>query len=174
MKFKKQIAALALVSASLSVPMAQANAADKLELYDQYLNIQAAIADVDNMDNGVAAVIAYGHVIPEVSKKFALEAEVTTTVVDPERPGTEMSYSTLGAYAVYAPPISESVALRGRAGLIYQDISVTGQGKSDNDFEVSFGFGATTELANDLHLIFEYTVMDSDISHISAGIQLRM
>ena len=169
----KRLAASVLIATGLG--LSQSGAAQELELFSQYLNTQAAIADVDNMDNGVAAVIAYGLVIPEVSRKFALEAEITTTVVDPERPGTKMSYSTLGAYAVYAIPVSENFALRGRAGLIYQDISVTGTGRSDdNDVEVSFGFGATTGLAEDLHLIFEYTVHDSDISHISAGLQFRI
>lgn len=144
------------------------------ESFNKYIGAQAAIADVDNMDNGVAAVVTYGSRVPEVSKRFFVEGEVTTTVVDPERPGVEISYYTLGGYAVYAPQISDSVSVRGRAGILYQNISVSGSGKSDNDFELSFGFGATMKMSDSMNLIIDYTVHDSDISHISAGLQIKI
>lgn len=143
------------------------------DTFNRYINTQAALADVDNMDDGIAAVITYGGRVPEVSKRFFLEGEVTTTIIDPEAPGTEISYFTLGAYAMYAPMVTDEMALRLRAGLLYQNVSANG-GLDDDDVELSFGFGVGYTLGKTTNLVIEYTRHDEAISHISAGIQFKI
>lgn len=144
------------------------------ESFNRYISAQAALADVDNSDNGVAAVMTYGARVPEISKRFFVEGEFTTTIVDPEPPGSEISYYTLGAYAAYIPMVTDTMGLRLRAGLIYQDISISGSGKSDDGIEASFGFGAIFNLGKTTNLIVEYTIHDAEIAHISAGIQFKI
>ncbi|MDH5409673.1 MAG: hypothetical protein OEY00_13760, partial [Gammaproteobacteria bacterium] len=65
--------------------------------FDSYVNAQAAMSDVDRFDNGVSAVVTYGHRVPEVAKRFSVEGEFTSSVVEPERSGANISYWTMGA-----------------------------------------------------------------------------
>ena len=146
-----------------------------------YLNAQLAIADVDGYDEGIAGVVTYGMPLPQVHRNFFVEGEFTMTLADPDAvingTSVEISYFTLGAYAVYAHPLSDSVKLRGRAGLLYYDtdVSTTGSGirASDDGLELTYGIGATFNVAQNMDVIAEYTVIESDISHISAGVQYR-
>lgn len=142
-----------------------------------YMNLQAGISDVDGFDEGLVAIGTFGRPVPNVHKNFSVEGEFTTTIMDPDRSvaGTtvEISYFTLGAYGVYTHPLNQYASLRGRAGMVYYDtdVSAGGIGGSDDGIELSAGFGITYDLNKKMDLIAEYTIIESDISHISAGIQ---
>jgi len=140
-----------------------------------YMNLQLGISDVDGFSNGLAAIGTFGRPVPNVHENFSVEGEFTTTIIDPDRPGIEVSYFTLGAYGVYSHPLNQYAKLRGRAGMVYYDTDFTGTGGSGShdDFELSVGFGATYNLNKQMDLIAEYTIIESDISHLSAGIQYR-
>jgi hypothetical protein len=144
-----------------------------------YMNLQLGIADVDGYDEGFVAIGTLGRPIPRISKNFSVEGEFSTTIADPDRTiagnSVEVSYFTLGGYGVYTLPVGQYVNLRGRAGVIYYDTDVNGPGfgGSDDGFELSVGFGATYDLNKKMNLIAEYTIIESDISHLSAGIQFR-
>jgi len=142
--------------------------------FDQYINAQGAMSDVDRFDNGVSAVVTYGHRVPEVAKRFSVEGEFTTSIIEPETSGIDVSYWTMGAYAVYTPSISSDLNLRGRAGLVYIDASASGTNYSDDDIELSFGFGMTGKLSKTWNWMVEYTMITDDISHISAGLQFKI
>ncbi len=144
-----------------------------------YMNLQLGISDVDGFDTGFVAIGTYGMHLPKVHENFSVEGEITNTIDDPNTTvgGTsvDISYYTLGAYAVYAFPVSDSIKLRGRAGLLYYDASVSATGAgikaSDDGIELTFGIGATFNLNKKMDIIAEYTHIESDISHLSAGIQ---
>lgn len=146
-----------------------------------YMNLQLGISDVDGYDEGFAAIGTLGRPVPSVHKNFSLEGEFTTTIVDPDTvvagTGVEVSYFTLGAYGVYTHPVNNYLNLRGRAGLVYYDTDVSTSGAgiraSDDGIDPSFGFGVTYNLNKKMDLIAEYTIVESDISHLSAGIQYR-
>ena len=163
-----------LIATSMLAMVGSVNAAG-----NDYLNAQLAIADVDGYDEGIAGVVTYGMPLPQVHQNFFVEGEFTSTLADPDAviggTSVEASYYTLGAYAVYAHPISDDIKLRGRAGLLYYDLDVSASGSgiraSDDGFELTFGVGATFNVATDLNVIAEYTVIEDDITHLSAGVQ---
>ena len=144
-----------------------------------YMNLQLGIADVDGFDEGFVAIGTLGRPLPNINKNFSVEGEFTTTIMDPDTTiagnSVEVSYFTLGGYGVYTLPLNQYTNLRGRAGIIYYDTDVSGPGfgGSDDGFELSVGFGVTYDLNKKMDLIAEYTIIESDISHLSAGIQYR-
>ncbi|MFO8024723.1 porin family protein [Thiohalophilus sp.] len=140
-----------------------------------YMNLQLGISDVDGFDEGLAAIATFGRPVPNVHENFSVEGEFTTTIADPDTNGAEISYFSLGAYGVYTHPLNQYASLRGRAGLVYYDTDVSGDGRrgSDDGLDLSVGFGVTYNLNQQMDLIAEYTLIESDISHLSAGIQYR-
>lgn len=150
------------------------------EPFNRYFTAQGALADVDGYDSGIAGVFTYGLRVPEMHKNFSVEGEFTKTFVEPEGKvgGTtwEVSYYTLGGYGVYSHPLNEKFHLRGRLGVLYENVEVSSpaSSKSEDDFKLSFGVGMTVSLSTESRFILEYTVIDSDINHISAGLQFKL
>ncbi len=150
------------------------------EPFNRYMTLQGALADVDGYDSGIGGVATYGVRVPEMHKNFSVEAELTKTFVEPEGrylgSTWEVSYYTLAGYGVYSHPVTERFHLRGRAGLLYENVKVSSpaSSKTEDDFKISFGLGFTLNLSNESRFILEYTVIDSDINHISAGMQFKM
>jgi len=151
---------------------------------DQYLGIQAAIANVTNHTNlseGVSVVGTYGVVIPQVHDYFSAELEYTQSVTNPEHNSaashSEFEYYTVAGYAVMTVPISERISLRGRAGALYENWeyrnNLTGTQK-DSNTDLSIGGGAIYKLNADMNLIAEVTIIESDIVHASAGMQFNL
>jgi len=174
MNWKKNILVLLAIAAMGFTGMAQA------QPFNRYFTAQGAMADVDGYDSGIGGVLTYGVRVPELHKNFAVETEFTMTLFEPDAKvgGTtyEVSYYTLGAYGVYAHPLNEKFHVRGRFGILYEDVEVSSavSSQSDDGFELSFGFGITAGLGKESRVILEYTVIDSDINHISAGIQFKL
>jgi hypothetical protein len=148
--------------------------------YNRYTTFQAALADKDGYDAGIAGVATYGIRVPEMHKNFSVEAEATMTFVEPEGKSGgdtwETSYYTLGGYGVYAHPLSEKFHVRGRLGVLYENVEQSTPTKSikDDGFKLSYGLGITVGLSNESRFILEYTVIDTHINHISAGFQFKM
>lgn len=171
MKTLKTLCAIALLAASGT---SQAEPGD-------YMNLQLGIADVDGFDEGLVAIGTLGRPLPNINKNFSVEGEFSTTILDPDTTiagnSIEVSYFTLGGYGVYTLPLNQYMNLRGRAGIIYYDtdVSVNGPGYrgSDDGFELSVGFGMTYDINKKMDFIAEYTIIESDISHLSAGIHYR-
>lgn len=166
----------ALLAVAVMVISGSANA----EPFNRYFSAQGALADVDGYDSGIAGVATYGIRVPEMHKNFSVETEFSMTFVEPEGKafGTtyEVSYFTLAGYGVYSHPVSEKFHVRGRLGLLYEDVEVSSAagGSSEDDFGLSFGAGITIGLSKTSRFILEYTVIESDINHISAGMQFKL
>lgn len=160
-----------------------------------YAKIQLGIADVDGFsEDGVAAIGTYGITLPQVDPNFSVEGEISFTVDDPSITHTqvsfgttyeeslEVSYYTLAGYAVYTLPVTPSIGVYGRAGLLYEDVTVeycdnyflNGCAEdSENDFGFSFGIGTNIALTQNMDFTANYTSVENDISHLSAGVQFR-
>ncbi|TDX96892.1 porin family protein [Thiohalophilus thiocyanatoxydans] len=162
---------LKLLTAAGLLAMSSASYAES----GDYINLQLGISDVDGFSNGLAVIGTFGRPVPRVHENFSIEGEFTATILDPDRPGIDVSYFTMGAYGVYSYPLDQYATLRGRAGMVYSDSDYSGTGSSGSHdgFEPSVGFGATYNLNKQMDLIAEYTIIESDISHLSAGIQYR-
>lgn len=142
-----------------------------------YFAAQGALADVDGFDDGIALVATLGIPADNMAPNLAFEAELAMTLVDPERNvagGTlEASYWYLGGFGVYNVPLNNGWKLRGKLGLGYFDAEVeTPVGtSSDDDIEAMFGFGLVVPMNNTMRFITEYTHVESDVDHLSAGVQ---
>lgn len=158
-----------------------------------YASVQLGMADVSGMDSGTAIIGTLGMPMPEVHKNFAFEAEITKALSKPKHTESfsfggqnytikaEADYFTLAGYGVMTFPINPQVDLRGRIGLLYESVKVTikddffGTSASGSDSEIglAFGFGGTYKLSSTRKVIVEFTQIESDITHLSAGVQFQ-
>lgn len=176
------VAGLATGLAAAPVAAQQAGQGGILDREGLYGSVQLAISDVDGFDNGLALVLNGGmDLSPQQRGGFAVEGEVTTTISEPEiqvgNASAELSYFTLAGYGVYSVPVDQNFGIRGRFGLLYENLDVDTVGPvdvdDDDDFSPSFGVGATYRFTQTLSGIAEYTYIEEDINHFSAGVQMR-
>lgn len=146
---------------------------------------QLAISDVSGLDTGLAMVLTGIFPVPEVHPEFTVEGEFTTTISNPENSQTtpfgtiseELSYYTLAGYGVFNHPVTPTITLKGRVGLLYESLKAkvnylgARSTSTDTNLKVSFGVGAVFDIQKQVDIIAEYTVIESDISHLSAGVQ---
>jgi len=144
-----------------------------------YVGAQLGISDIDGFDNGLALIVNAGKELREVPG-LALEGEFTTTITSPEAEvagvDAEASYWTLAGYGVYAFPVTQQFAVRGRLGALYENVDVEvsgGSDESDNEFGLSLGVGASFAMSQRMNVVAEYTRIEEDINHLSAGVQFR-
>lgn len=171
--------ALGLAAAPVAAQQAKGSSTKEGQFYG---GAQLAISDVDGYDNGLALVVSAGmNLNPERRGGFGIEGELTTTLSKPEvkvsNASAELSYFTIAGYGVYAVPVDQNFGVRGRLGLLYENLNSDTlgpiSGKDGDDFSGSFGIGATYRFTHNLNGIAEYTYIEKDINHLSAGIQLR-
>lgn len=148
-----------------------------------YANVQIALPDVSGFSGGLSLIGTYGmpmnKLMPNAGKELSIEAELTTTVTNPDTTMLgltyEASYFTLAGYGVYTMDLNPQFAVRGRAGLLFESVDIEGQfgTGSETGFGLSLGVGAVYKLGGTMNLVAEYTIIESDISHLSAGIQMK-
>ena len=143
-----------------------------------YFSAQGALADVDGFDEGLALAATVGVPAGNVAPNLAFEGELGLTLVDPERNtpagNVEASYWYLAGFGVYSLPLNNGWALRGKLGLGYLDTEVRAPGGNvadDSDLEAMLGVGLTIPMNSTMRFITEYTRIESDIGHLSAGVQ---
>lgn len=171
---KKSLLVLA-TSAALGLAAAPALAQQSHGSVVDYLSGQLLWADVDGFDNALGIALTAGKTL---APNFYVEGELTTTLNDAKAKGAggdiKLSYWTIGAYGVYALPVGQNFALRGRLGGVYIDAdSKGGSSGLDNEFNVSFGIGGIFDVSPSMNVIAEFTRMDEDVNHLSAGVQLK-
>lgn len=142
-----------------------------------YVNVQLAVADIDEVnDSGIGVIGTLGVPVPDVSPYFALEGELGFSLVDPSQTvlGTEIdvSYTAFGAYAALNYPLDETLSVRGRMGLVRVDFDATAGSlkASDADTELAFGGGVSYKLDERMAITGEITVID-DLSHLGGGVR---
>jgi hypothetical protein len=165
-------AALAL---SVSPVMAQQRT---MPGYIDYLGAGVVISDVTDLDNGTALVVNAGKNIGAIPGLSA-EGEITTTISKPEASiggvNADASYWTVGAYGVYTLPVSTQFDVRGRLGVLYENVDVKGDAASgdESDFQVSGGVGGAFHVTDRFSITADYTRISEDINHVGAGVQFR-
>ena len=150
------------------------------ELVD-YVGGGVAIQDIDGFGDGLALVLNAGKNMSNVHENFSLEGEFTYTLDSPEfKSGgfsMEADILTLAGYGVFILPLNDQFNLKGRAGLLYWDADIDsnfGAAGSDSEIELSFGFGAEYVLNDSMKIALDYTIIESDISHIGLGIKVGL
>lgn len=151
---------------------------------DTYINAQLALPDVTGFSGGLGIVAAYGmpmsKLIPAAPQNINFEAEFTSTLLSKPSVnvlGTklEANVTTFAGYGVFNHQVAPEVTLRARAGLLYESVSIdTVFGSaSDSDIGLSFGVGMVYKLAGNMDFIAEYTIIESDVANLSAGVQFK-
>ncbi|MFP4131793.1 MAG: outer membrane beta-barrel protein [Thiohalospira sp.] len=138
-----------------------------------YVNMSGAVADMENLDNGLSGVLGLGFPLDNVDPNFIIEGELSKSLFAPESEGRggNVDYFTLGGFAAYRMPVTDSVALRGRAGLVHLDWE--SNRAADDELGIGVGVGATWRLEGNFDLLGELTIMDTDpdLNHFSVGVQ---
>ncbi len=186
MKTIKVMAAVAAIALPLQFAQAE----------DATVNAQIVLPSVTGYSGGMGVALGYEMPMPDVNPNFSIEGEFTTTISSPDDSASaggvtvtsELSYYTLAAYAKYNHPVNEKVDLFGRVGLLYEsveaDYSCSGNtficsltpsssGK-ETDTGLSFGFGMNYGINDKMDFTAGYTIIESDINHLSAGIKFKM
>ena len=151
---------------------------------DTYINAQLSLPSVSGFSGGLGVVAAYGmpmsKLIPAAPQNINFEAEFTSTLLSKPSVnvlGTklEANVTTFAGYGVFNHQVAPEVTLRARAGLLYESVSIdTVFGSaSDSDIGLSFGVGMVYKLAGNMDIIAEYTIIESDVNNLSAGVQFR-
>jgi len=189
----KSTVAGALVAAGVAMT-APANAG-------QYVNAQLGVSEIGSYstaygsyswDNGLALIGTYGIELPSVHKYFAVEGEISKSIVNPESNNywgglgshAEYDYWTAGGYAVFSIPVHERINIRARAGLVYNNWDITTNycpatlgcfSYSGSDINPSVSGGATFKFNENINFMAELTSFDINDGnfHLSAGAQFR-
>jgi len=146
---------------------------------------QLAISNVSGLNDGMALVLTGIFPMPDVHPEFTVEGEFTTTINKPDNSQStpfgkfteELSYYTLAGYGVWNHKATPTVTLKGRIGLLYESLEAKvkylglSDTATDTNVEVSYGVGAVFDIKKSVDVIVEYTVIESDISHLGAGVQ---
>ena len=148
---------------------------------DIYGSIGAALTTLSYWDSGVSIVATGGMKLDSVTPNFAVEVEMSQTVVDPSAPtftNWDLSILGIGAYAVYNFNIpNTSVIIKPRLGLNYQSWSFdgagtwSGYGADAGNTALSYGIGATYPLNNKLAVYADFTDKGSS-TNLGAGVQM--
>ena len=145
---------------------------------EMYGSIGAAMTTLSYWDSGVSLVATGGMKLDSVTPNFAVEVEVSQTVVDPSAPGVsswDLSIFGLGAYAVYNFNIpNTSVTIKPRLGLNYESWSADSgwYGSEVGTTSLSYGVGATYPLSSGLAVYADFTDKGSS-NNIGAGVQMN-
>ena len=165
----KKLLSIAVVSAVLSTGAVAG---------EMYGSVGAAMTTLSYWDSGVSIVATGGMKLDSVTPNFAVELEVSQTVVDPSAPGVnswDLSIFGLGAYAVYNFNIPDtSVTIKPRLGLNYESWSAdTGwYGSEVGTTSLSYGVGASYPLSSGLSVYADFTDKGSS-NNIGAGVQMN-
>lgn len=150
----------------------------------QYASVQLGMSDVTDLDAGSVVIGTFGMPMAAVHEYFSVEGEVTKALGKPSKDfgggwEVEADYWTIAGYGVLAYPVSDAFTVRGRVGVLYESIEVKattplGSGTaSDTDTGLSFGVGGTFAISPSMNIIAEYTQIESDVTHLSAGVQFK-
>lgn len=154
---------------------------------DLYIGVKAGIVEIDDEDDvDIDAITTMGILAGVgVTEAISIEGELNVSVsggeIDAPIPvtGGDVNVWSLAAYGVYRHPVSEMISLKAKAGVLFESVEIDVESlagdflEEDSDFEVSYGAGATIKLTDELSAEVEYTVMESDVAYISAGVNYK-
>ncbi len=138
-----------------------------------YVNAQLALSKPSSFGSGVEALVAAGMPVPEHRNIF-LEAELTSTLITPQRDSSEISYSSLGGYGIYRKMMDEQLAIHGKVGMLYQ-YSTPEQDDIRRGMGIALGIGATIRHNRAVSYLIEGVAVQGtlDLFRLSAGVSYR-
>jgi hypothetical protein len=146
--------------------------------------------DVEGVDNIIPIGVMGGYeFMPNMSIEGEFNYRISGGDWDYNYPGITSTFEwdlwTLAGYFVYRYPLNESLYLKGKAGLLYESVTaevsfdIPGLGPfsydaSATDTGLSVGGGLGMNFNERFGGEVEFTMIESDVNYISAGIHMNM
>ncbi len=140
-----------------------------------------AVPKTDDLKMGLGIVFRGGMTLDSVVENFAIEVEFTKSLVDPkfDLPGSDhkLNVATLGTYAIYRIPVTETFYIKPRFGIIFPNLGGADYPGSDYSFvnsrDITFspGIGAGITVMDHLDVYIDYTVLGEGITNYGAGVE---
>ncbi len=131
-----------------------------------------AVPDDKDLNMGLGVVVRGGMTLDSVLEHFAIEGEVTKSIVDPkyDLPGHDVKFNvnTLAAYAVYRIPVADKFYVKPRFGIIVPNL---GDDINSRDVTFSSGIGAGYTVMEHLDVYVDYTVLGEFVTNYGAGVE---
>ena len=142
-----------------------------------YYGVKAGLMmpDVPEMGNATNIGFVVGS---KLNNDISVEGEMTITAIDGDVSimgvSGDWDVMTLAGYAVYRSKNNGDMYFKAKAGLLYEDVGIQMSGfpisASGTDTGLSLGFGAGFDIGDGRTLEVEYTIIESDISFLSVGV----
>ncbi|MDH3342988.1 MAG: porin family protein [Gammaproteobacteria bacterium] len=142
-----------------------------------YFGVKAGLMmpDIPEMSNATNIGFVIGS---KLKNEISVEGEMTITALDGDVSifgvSGDWDVMTIAGYGVYRSEKSGGVYFKGKAGLLYEDVNIQMTGlpvsSSGTDTGLSLGFGAGFDIGNGQTLEVEYTIIESDVSFLSVGV----
>ena len=131
-----------------------------------------AVPDYKDLKMGLGLVLRGGMTLDSVLENFAIEGEVTKSIVDPKydyRGGNDkINVNTLAAYAVYRIPVADKFYVKPRFGIVVPNL---GDEINSRDVTFSSGVGAGYTVMQHLDVYVDYTVLGEFVTNYGAGVE---
>lgn len=135
-----------------------------------------AVPDSGDWKMGAGFVLRGGLTLDAVLKNFAVEAELTKSIIDPKvdfkgvNDGRDnVNVATLAVYAVYRIPIVDKFYVKPRFGMILPNLGDDVVNSRDVTF--SSGIGAGYTIIDHMDVYMDYTVLGESITNYGAGVE---
>lgn len=130
------------------------------------------LIDVSGVDNVIPVGVIYGRELDQITPGFWIEGEFNLGLLGGDvSGGGDLDIWTIAAYGAYRYPVSDTSYLKGKAGLLYEDVEI--RSVSDDDINLSLGIGGGFKIDDRLTIEAEFTVIESDINFLSVGLHCR-
>ena len=125
-----------------------------------------------DIDMGAALVLRGGMTLDSVFENFAVEAELSKSIVDPKFDygfGTiKQKVTTFATYAVYRIDINEKIYVKPRFGLALPNI---GDDTNSRNIAFSAGVGGAYTVMDHMDVYVDYTIVSEGISNFGGGVE---
>ncbi|MFH1314334.1 MAG: porin family protein [Candidatus Eisenbacteria bacterium] len=144
--------------------------------------------DVEGIDNIIPIGVMGGHeIFPNASIEGEFNYRITGGDWDYGIPGITDTFEwkiwTLGGYFVYRYPLNESLYLKGKAGILYENVTaevtydIPGVGTmtydaSGTDTGLSVGGGLGMNFNERFGGEVEFTLIEADVTYLSVGVHI--
>jgi len=121
-----------------------------------------------DVDMGAALVIRGGMTLDSVFENFAVEAELSKSIVDPKYVSIKQNVTTFATYAVYRIDINEKIYVKPRFGLALPNV---GDDTNSRNIAFSAGVGGAYTVMDHMDVYVDYTIISEGISNFGGGVE---
>lgn len=154
--------------------------APRAEAIDQFIGAKTGLMliDVGGVDDIIPLGVVYGQ---RIQDNFWIEGEFNLGLIGGDvSGGGDFDIWTLAGYGVYRHPLNDQAYLKGKLGLLYERVEYDSNffgipvSASDNDFGLSLGVGGGLKIDDRISAEAELTIIESDVTFLSVGLNFKL